>query len=126
MSFSTISITPTLHVRIAWDNHFLTPFLRYCGVIAGPRSADITEDEAKAAYDELAPLEEELRAIINAYHARTGVLPVVGDELCVSNYYNRVPTEVRIARRILFMPNTDVTVMEVIYYLDCDDIREYR
>lgn len=119
-------MTPTLHVRIAWENHFLTPFLRYCGVIAGPRPADITEEEAKDTYAELEPLEEELRAIINAYHARTGTLPVVGDELCVSNYYNRVPTQVRIARRILFMPNTDVTVMEVIYYLDCDDIREYR
>jgi hypothetical protein len=126
MSSSSVSITSTLRVCIAWDNHFLTPFLRYCGVIAGPRPADITEHEAKAAYAELEPLEEELRTMISAYHARTGALPVVGDELCVSNYYNRVPTEVRIARRILFMPNTDVTVMEVIYYFDCDDIRDYR
>lgn len=126
MSFAATPVTSTLHIRIAWDNHFLTPFLSYCGVIAGPQPANITEDEAKAAYAELEPLEEELCAIVSAYHARTGTLPVAGDELCVSNYYNRVPTQVRIARRVLFMPNTDVTVMEVLFYLDCDDIREYR
>jgi hypothetical protein len=111
-----------------WEPHFFTPFLRYCGLTGGARITEVSEHEERAAYAELGPLEQELQTIIRTFHARTGALPVVGDELNVSNYYHYVPTEVRVARRLLFMPVSDLKsdVMEVIYFLDCDDIKAYK
>lgn len=128
MSAAVAPISPTLHIQIMWDHHFYTPFLRYCGRIGGARITEVSEHEEQAAYAELEPLEQELQIIIRAFHARTGALPVVGDELNASNYYHYVPTEVRVARRLLFMPisDSDPEVMQVIYFLDCDDIRTYK
>lgn len=128
MSAAATPISPTLHIQIMWDNHFYTPFMRYCGLTGGARITEVSEYEEKAAYAELEPLEKELQFIIRAFHARTGALPVVGDEITVSNYYHYVPTEVRVVRRLLFMPlsDSDPEVMQVIYFLDCDDIRAYK
>ncbi len=128
MSAAALAISPTLRIQIMWENHFFTPFLRYCGRTGGARITEVSEYEEQAAYAELEPLEQELQIIIRAFYARTGALPVVGDELTASNYYHYVPTDVRVARRVLFMPlsDPDIDVLEVIYFLDCEDIRAYK